>query len=261
MATVVPPDQRPVRRAAPRTSRRRSLTEWLTALLALAMLVPAAACTSTGTAGGDGGREAGVARAAAPEEIVAGELPETLTVERPTTVAVVGDSITVAAAEHLDAELSALGLDVLEIDAQIGRRMTVGERDRLQTGADIVEFLSARSAPELWVVALGTNDIGQYADEGAVAEQVGALLDRLPADVPVVWVDTWIRGRDEQTDVVNRAIRDVVERRDDAVVVEWSAHAPADGVIAADGVHLTDGLGRQRFAEVVAAGVAALIDP
>lgn len=180
--------------------------------------------------------------------------------ERPSSVAVVGDSITVASAEPLDVALAGLGLEVVAIEAQVGRRMTVGERDRLYTGADIVELVANQRSPELWVIALGTNDIGQYADQDEVAEQIRALLARLPDDAPVVWVDTWFRGREQQTEVVNAAIRTVLGARPDSHVVEWSAHATDDGVLSGDGVHLTDGVGRQRFADVVSAGVETFLD-
>ncbi|MEX2625303.1 MAG: GDSL-type esterase/lipase family protein [Ilumatobacteraceae bacterium] len=249
---MVPPDQRSVRRAT-------IIVLGLVSVLGVASCSSVSGSDGAGGSGEAGGSESGVARAASPEEVVVGDLPDELTIERPETVAMVGDSITVAAADHLEEGLASLGLDVLTIDAQIGRRMTVGEPDRLQTGADVVEFVAAASSPDLWVVALGTNDIGQYDDVAAVTQQVEEVLDRLPSGVPVVWVDTWIRDRDEPTEMVNRAIREVIDERDGAVVVEWSAHAPDDGVIAGDGVHLTDEVGRQRFTDVVVAGVEALI--
>jgi hypothetical protein len=113
----------------------------------------------------------------------------------------------------------------------------------------------------LWVFALGTNDIGQYDDVDQVVEQIEALLDRIPADDPVVWVDTWIRDRPEESDRVNTAIRSVVERRPDSAVVAWSEHAPDAGVISGDGVHLTTDVGVRRFADVVTTGVESLIGP
>lgn len=208
---------------------------------ATAVLVPS---QTGGDPGGDPGSAVGVPLA-----------------ERPTTVAMVGDSITVASAAEVEAALTELGLDVLLVDAQVGRRMTVGERDRLVPGADVVEYVSAVLEPELWVVALGTNDIGQYPEVGRVAEQVAEILGHIPDGVPVVWVDTWIRDRPDQARAVNEAIRSVVGGRAASSVVDWATHATADGVLSGDGVHLTDGLGRIRFAEVVAAGVETLIGP
>lgn len=185
----------------------------------------------------------------------------TAVADRPASVVMVGDSITVASSEELEVALTDLGLEVLLIDAQVGRRMTVGERGRLTPGVDVVEYVAGALEPELWIVALGTNDIGQYPDPDDIAAQVDAILDRIPEGAPVVWVDTWIRDRPDQARAVNDAIRSAVDRRPATLVVDWASSATADGVLAGDGVHLTDGLGRARFAEVVAAGVEALLGP
>ena len=181
--------------------------------------------------------------------------------ERPSTVVVVGDSITVASADDLEVALTGVGLEVLLVDAQVGRRMTVGERGRLVPGADVIRFVSGILEPELWIVALGTNDIGQYPEPEQIGEQVSEVLAQVPDGVPVVWVDTWIRSRPEQSRVVNEALREVVGRRPGAIVVDWAEHATADGVLSSDGVHLSDGIGRTRFAEVVAAGVETISGP
>lgn len=181
--------------------------------------------------------------------------------DRPSTVAMVGDSITVASAEHLTEALAGLGLEVLLVDAQVGRRMTVGQRDHLVPGSDVVQYVAAVLEPELWILALGTNDIGQYPEPGLIAEQVAEVLRPIPEGAPVVWVDTWIRDRPDQARAVNEAIRSALDARPAAIVVDWASHATDDGVLAADGVHLSDGLGRVRFAEVVASGIEALIGP
>ncbi len=77
------------------------------------------------------------------------------------------------------------------IDAQIGRRITVGEGGQPYPGTDIVEFIANSDPPDVWVIALGTNDIGQYPDAEEFGAQVQTLLDLLPDDAPLVWVDTW----------------------------------------------------------------------
>jgi len=245
----------------PERPLRRVLLTALTALTALGLGSVTVGCASATSATDAADDRAGVARAAAPVVSVESQTragPSGLA-DRPSTVAMVGDSITVASAERLDDALSALDLEVLVVDAQVGRRMTVGERDRLFTGADIVELVAHEHSPELWVIALGTNDIGQYGDPAEVAEQIEVLLSRLPAGAPVVWVDTWFRGRDEQTAMVNAAIHSVIGARPDSYVVEWSAHAGHEGVLSGDGVHLTTGVGVERFAEVVASGVETLL--
>lgn len=254
LCPMVPPD-RPLRRAP-------------VAVALLASLLLATGCTSAATSAGpsefDAAGNRTTADVADPRAASPGRVDDDAAddvTSRPRTVAMVGDSITVSATEPLHDELAALDLEVVAIDAQGGRRMTVGERDRLYTGADIVAVVQAQSSPDLWVVALGTNDIGQYGDRERIVEQIETLLDGIPDDTPVVWVDTWWRTRPDDAAEVNDAIRSVVDARPGSIVVDWGSHATADGVVAGDGVHLTAEVGTRRFAEVVADGVESLIGP
>ena len=85
-------------------------------------------------------------------------------------VAMVGDSITVGSTPGLEAAAEALGFE-LSIDAEVGRRMTVGSSPESGTAA-IADLLAESGVPDLWVVALGTNDVGQY-DDAEYAAQIG----------------------------------------------------------------------------------------
>jgi lysophospholipase L1-like esterase len=176
----------------------------------------------------------------------------------PETLAMIGDSITFMSTEPLQAELTGTGLEVLAIDAQVGRRITVGDRGQPYPGTEIVDFIANSDPPDVWVIALGTNDIGQYADAAEFAAQVHALLDLLPAAAPLVWVDTWYGAQLDQTRLVNDTLRSVVGERDNAIVVDWATHADDEGVVTVDSVHpTTDGIAV--FAQVVADGVDSLL--
>lgn len=176
----------------------------------------------------------------------------------PETMVMIGDSITFMSMEPLRAELSGTGLEVLAIDAQVGRRITVGDSGRPYPGIDIVEFIVNSDPPDLWVIALGTNDIGQYADAEEFAAQVQSLLDLLPAAAPLVWIDTWDGDRLDETRLVNDTLRAVVGERDNAVVADWFSHGDDEGVVSDDEVHpTTDGI--VAFGQVVAQGVDALL--
>jgi hypothetical protein len=177
----------------------------------------------------------------------------------PPTVAMIGDSITFMSTDPLRADLSGIGLDVRAIDAQIGRRITVGEGGQPYPGTDIVEFIANSDPPDVWVIALGTNDIGQYPDAGEFGAQVQALLDQIPDDAPLVWVDTWDGSRLDQTGVVNDTLRTLVGERDNAAVVDWFSHGDDAGVISDDQVHPTPA-GTLVFGQVVADGVASLVE-
>ncbi|HWM20735.1 MAG TPA: GDSL-type esterase/lipase family protein [Ilumatobacteraceae bacterium] len=177
----------------------------------------------------------------------------------PETVAMIGDSITFMSTVPLQAELSGTGLDVLAIDAQVGRRITVGENGRPYPGTAIVEYIANSEPPDVWVIALGTNDIGQYPDTGEFAIQVYALLDLIPAAAPLVWIDTWDGDRLEETRLVNDTLRAVVGSRDNAVVVDWASHGDDAGVVTDDAVHPTED-GTAVFGQVVADGVESLLE-
>jgi lysophospholipase L1-like esterase len=146
---------------------------------------------------------------------------------------------------------------VRAIDAQVGRRITVGEGGQPYPGTDIVEFIANSDPPDVWVIALGTNDIGQYADAEAFGTQVQTLLDLLPDDAPLVWIDTWDGARLDQTRLVNDTLRALVGERDNAMVVDWFSHGDDEGVITNDQVHPTPD-GTLVFGQVVADGVEAL---
>jgi lysophospholipase L1-like esterase len=171
------------------------------------------------------------------------------------SVVMIGDSITRGSIDTLRAEFESLGFDNVAIEAENGKRMVVSSGDNIG-GSKVAEFLAASSgdtdhANEVWVVALGTNDIGQYAGADEIAAAVNEVIDAVPDDAALVWVDTYFRDRPEQTQLVNSIVRDRVDRRGDSVVAPWTAFATQEGVLSGDGVHpTTDGV--DVFAFVVA---------
>ncbi len=174
---------------------------------------------------------------------------------KPETVAVVGDSLTLSAVEELDAWLTDLGLDVLVIDGVENRRMTHRTRT-VSSGADAIAAILADESPDLWVIALGTNDVG--GGTSSLREDVGTLLDLIPDRVPVVWVDLWIRDLPGEIADDNDAIRSVVASRPRSIVVDWHSFGDDDGLIASDGVHLTSS-GQRMFAASIAARIDELL--
>lgn len=175
----------------------------------------------------------------------------------PSTVAVVGDSLTLSAREEITSELTDLGLEVLIVDGVESRRMTAGSSS-LPSGIDAIEAIHDEFAdePDLWVIALGTNDVGAQVDDQRFDGDVRATLAAIGSDAPVVWVDLWIRDRRDDVVAANVTIRDAIgERASPAGVVGWFAHGAADGVITGDGVHLTDH-GQEVFATAIANQVA-----
>ncbi len=187
-----------------------------------------------------------------PVDIVAGSPAA----PRPRTVAVVGDSLTLSAVEEIETALAAAGLRVVAVDGAESRRMarTAGG---VSSGVDAVELIQAGADPDLWVIALGTNDVGAQSGDEVFREDVDRLLGLLPADVPIIWVDLWIRDMGDQVERANDSIRSqLAGRRGVAAVVDWHAHGEDPGIITGDGVHLTNE-GQQLFADSMVNAIAS----
>jgi lysophospholipase L1-like esterase len=182
----------------------------------------------------------------------AGVTPSTAAIR---TVAMVGDSITVGATPALEQAFGSLGLDVVAIDAQEGRRIAESAGD-LRSGIDAVGTVAASQVPDLWVIALGTNDIAHY-DPAGYSSVVSQLLAALPdTSAPVVWVDVYNGAAVDATRELNTALNDVLRGRPDSVVAPWSAVAGEAGIVY-DEVHPTEE-GNQLFASTVAEAVTSL---
>jgi lysophospholipase L1-like esterase len=177
------------------------------------------------------------------------------------TVVMIGDSITRGATPDLDERYELLGLDHL-IEAQNNKRMAVSLPDN-PSGASIVEFLAANGdgdhTDEVWVIALGTNDVGQYSGPDDIAAAVNEILASVPDEAAVVWVDTYFRDRADDAAELNAIVRERVERRGDSVIAPWTAFAEGDGVLTSDGVHPTTD-GADVFAFVVTDTLKAFLD-
>lgn len=176
------------------------------------------------------------------------------------TVVMIGDSITRGATPALDERYELLGLDHL-IEAVNNKRIAVSSPGNA-SGASIARFLAENGdgdhTDEVWVVALGTNDVGQYASPDEIAAAVNEVLAEVPDDAALVWVDTYFRDRAEAADELNAIVRERVARRGDSVIAPWTAFAPSDGVLTGDGVHPTSD-GADVFAFVVTDTVRAFL--
>lgn len=169
----------------------------------------------------------------------------------PDSVAVVGDSLTESAADEIEATLTQNGVDVVALDGLSNRRMVRVAGD-VPPGTDAIESILAAvdEPPDVWVIALGTNDVGGAATPDEFAVDMGTLLDRIPAGAPVVWVDVWIRDLPDQVIAANAVIREVIGDRGDGVVADWYSRGGEGSAITDDGVHLT-GDGRWIFARTI----------
>ena len=171
--------------------------------------------------------------------------PEQSTAGR--NVVMIGDSITVGSAPGLEATAELLGVK-LTIYAEVGRRITVGRNPA--AGIEVIaDVLDEGGVPDLFVIALGTNDIGKYASQDEYEAQINRLLELVPDVTPVAWINTYLRDDPNDSAQFNAALIATLESRGNATIAKWSSIASADGILE-DGVHPSDD-GRAQFAELV----------
>lgn len=187
------------------------------------------------------------------------------------TVVMIGDSITRGSTPKLYERFETMGIENILIESENGKRIAVSSRNN-PSGAAIAGFLTSVDADddsdesldddhsdEMWVVALGTNDVGQYSSPDQIAAAVNEVLAAVPEESPVVWVDVYFRDRPEQQELINSIIAERLERRGNAVLAPWSFFGGAEGLTVSDGVHPTES-GKDAFAFVVADTVQAFLD-
>jgi lysophospholipase L1-like esterase len=168
-------------------------------------------------------------------------------------VAMIGDSITAMSDEQLETAFTEVGFDAAVIDGVPGRRILVdNEGSDADAGVDVLEgMLDYGIDPDVWVIALGTNDVGQYSAED-YDEVVRAMLDLLPDDVPVVWVNAYVGPRLEATDDWNEALEATLGEREHSTVADWfSTVENREDVVLADDRYHPNEIGAQVFADLV----------
>ena len=230
------------------------------ALLGLGMLA-LAACTSASSEASNGGAQAPLPTIGLGSDIgqlTGGADVRAIDAGAVESIVMIGDSITVGATPALEEQFQQLGFGDVTIVAQQDKRIgqTFGGNP---SGADIATFLSTQTDGEpeeqLWIVALGTNDISQYNGVDEIVPVIESVLAPIPDDAPVIWVNTYFEDRPEDTADVNAAIEQVIVQRGNATIGPWSAYAPTDGVLRGDGVH-PNSEGAVVFASVVTSTVA-----
>ena len=180
------------------------------------------------------------------------------------SVTVVGDSITEASAEAITAVLTSEGVDSVDVRGRARRRIEVGDGSGEQplSGLRELDRLLAEGAdPDVWVIALGTNDVSLYPDRESYERLVDAVLERIPEDAPLVWVDVYRPGEAEHTAMFNEVVAQRLDDRGDATVAPWHAFASAPGqtILRSDDLH-PNATGNEVFASVIAVGIDDALD-
>jgi lysophospholipase L1-like esterase len=205
--------------AAPRRSGRRGP---LTLLLALAVLFAACAGVEERPA---------IAPSTTLECVVpTSEAPTTTRVgadSRPQVV-VVGNSITAENVDRIDAVLSAGGVTSVSY-AALGARRIAETYDYLgprPSGLEAIdECLEDGPTPDIWLIELGTNDIGAVTRASEPQAAAGALIDRVLDEVGSATVISWVtvidRGRLAGSQAFNDALRARAARSPTFGIVDW----------------------------------------
>ena len=167
-------------------------------------------------------------------------------------LAMVGDSITQGAQQKLEEAFAGLGLRDVTFNVEQGRRMTAS--NSITSGVEGVENVLAEGAPpDLWVIALGTNDVANYQPPDYAAA-INELVAAIPAGAPILWVDCYLEGYPDLSKQFDTTLRQVLAARGNSRVVDWATVAAEDGVLR-DGIH-PSGFGIDEFTRRVSTAVA-----
>ncbi len=232
------------------------------------------ACTEPTSSAADGGAPSptiGLGSDIVDGEISGGATVRSVGFTQIDTVVMIGDSITVASTPALEEMFARLGFENVLVQAEESKRTAVSTNSNPSGAAiadNLISLIESADAQgdgagddpldhsnELWVVALGTNDIAQYSNPAERAAAVNEMLNAVPAESPLIWVDTYIRDRLESTAEMNDIIVDRVEQRGNSAIARWSAVAEDDGNLRDDGVHPREA-GSVVFADTVGAAIA-----
>jgi len=123
----------------------------------------------------------------------------------------------------------------------------------------VYSLLAQGVDPAAWVIALGTNDVGSYADAGQYGALIDAISDMLPTTKPLVWVNTYREQYPDDTLLFNTVLADRMSARGNALVADWYsvASAPDQTVLRSDNLHPNDN-GKSALALLVLAALQQL---
>jgi len=177
------------------------------------------------------------------------------------SMAMVGDSITEASTPALQQVLGDRGYSSLDIQGKHSRRIEVGDGKGAPLSGirTLFDMLSQGTSPDAWVIALGTNDVGQYSGEDDYVRLIDAMVGMLSSDIPLVWVDVYRPEFLDASQLFNQLLRERLDDRGNAVVADWYSRAsdPDLGVLRSDHIHPND-RGTLVFADLVGDALSQL---
>lgn len=187
----------------------------------------------------------------------AGASGDAASVTVPASIAMVGDSITALSKDAIEAVLKQMGFAGVTVNGEPSRRIEVGSKKPMP-GLDVVRFIQASAPPEMWVIAVGTNDAGLYATDEDYQGLIDDVLGAIPKKVPLVWVSTYRDDQLKGCEQFNLLMRKALKDRGHATVGEWYQQVTKSkgAILTQDGVHPNaDGI--LVFADTVRAAISA----
>jgi hypothetical protein len=174
-------------------------------------------------------------------------------------VGVIGDSLTYAYLNELPGLFAEQGFGPIRADGLSSRHIELTSAT-IPSGQEALR--AARAAgfdSPLWVIALGTNDLG--FDATTMERQIERMLDAIGTDRRTVWVNVWASKYPTSSTRFNDALARVATRRPELTVADWASVLQQHPEwFASDGVHntLAGAKARNRFlVDAAAAAVAS----
>ena len=186
-----------------------------------------------------------------------GQLPAVEVV--PTKFAMVGDSITKASKASLTEVLTNRGFIDIDIEAEVSRRIAVGDGkgEPLSGVKTLSTMISEGVAPDVWAIAMGTNDAGKYQTREEYADLITQMMSMIDVSVPIVWVDVYNPNQLPGTKMFNKVLREQAAARGNTTVLSWFdlASDPSEKILRTDHIH-PNAKGTVVFADLVSAALA-----
>ena len=171
-----------------------------------------------------------------------------------TKFAMVGDSITKASSKTLTTVLENLGYTDITIEAAVNRRIAVGDgkHEPLSGVKTLFTMISDGVDPDVWAIAMGTNDVGKYKTADDYAGLIDQMLTMPDSKTPLVWVDVYNPNQLAGTEMFNKVLRERASTRDNTTVMSWFdlASDPKEKILRDDHIHPNE-KGTLVFADLV----------
>jgi lysophospholipase L1-like esterase len=176
-----------------------------------------------------------------------------------TKFAMVGDSITKASKQKLTDVLGSRGFTDINIEAEVSRRIAVGDGKGapLSGVKTLFTMISEGVSPDVWAIAMGTNDVGKYKTADDYAALIDQMMSMPDADVPMIWVDVYNPNQLAATKTFNKVLRERARARGNTTVLSWFdlASDPSEKILRTDHIHPNE-KGTLVFADLVSTALA-----